>query len=65
MLKKSQHRLSLGALSQLNHDAYLTHCRWMEYALRLAQTAADLGEVPVGAVIVDRQGNLIAEAANR
>lgn len=65
MLKKSQHRLSRDALSQLNYDAYLTHCRWMKYALRLAQTAGDLGEVPIGAVIVNRQGNLIAEAANR
>ena len=65
MLKKSQHRLSQDALSQLDYAAYTTHCRWMEYALSLAQTAGDLGEVPVGAVIVDHQGNLIAEAANR
>jgi tRNA(adenine34) deaminase len=49
----------------LDHDAYLIHCRWMTYTLNLAKIAGDLGEVPVGAVIIDRQGNLIAEAANR
>ena len=37
----------------------------MEYALQLAHTAGELGEVPVGAVIVDAQGRLLAEAANR
>ena len=31
----------------------------------IAKTAGDLGEVPVGAVIVDSQGNLVAAAANR
>ncbi|MBE9044384.1 nucleoside deaminase [Pleurocapsales cyanobacterium LEGE 10410] len=52
-------------LTQLNYDAYLIHLQWMEYALDLAKLAGDLGEVPVGAVITDRQGNLIAEAINR
>ena len=65
MHKKSRHRSSKDALLNLNYDAYLTHCRWMEYALELARIAGDLGEVPVGAVIVDRQGNIVAEAANR
>ncbi|MEL6928659.1 MAG: nucleoside deaminase, partial [Cyanobacteria bacterium J06600_6] len=37
----------------------------MEQAIALAQTAGDLGEVPVGAIIVDRQENLLAAAANR
>ena len=35
--------------------SYLIHCRWMEYAFDLAKTAGDLGEVPVGAVIIDRR----------
>jgi tRNA(adenine34) deaminase len=65
MTKKSRHQATKDALAQLNYDAYLIHCRWMAYALNLAQIAGDLGEVPVGAVIIDRQGNLIAEAANR
>ena len=38
--------------------------RWMSEALSLARQAAELGEVPVGAVIVHR-GEIIARAANR
>jgi tRNA(adenine34) deaminase len=37
----------------------------MELALQLAQEAGNGGDVPVGAVIVDNQGNLIAQASNR
>lgn len=37
----------------------------MERAIALAETAGKAGDVPVGAVIVDAQGNAIAEAANR
>ena len=37
----------------------------MSRALALAQEAGDAGDVPVGAVVVDRVGNLIAEASNR
>lgn len=62
--KKRQQRTQ-DVASQLDYDAYLVHCRWMNYARELAQTAADLGEVPVGAVICDRQGELIAAAVNR
>jgi tRNA(adenine34) deaminase len=65
MAKRSQYSAKSDALAQLDYSIYLTHCRWMESAFKLAQTAADLGEVPVGAVIIDHQGNLIAEAANR
>lgn len=65
MQKKLRHRLSKDALSHISYDAYLTHRRWMAYALELARVAENLGEVPVGAVIIDRRGNLIAEAANR
>ncbi|MEL6686756.1 MAG: tRNA adenosine(34) deaminase TadA [Pseudomonadota bacterium] len=36
----------------------------MDRALALAQAAAGDGEVPVGAVIVDADGNIVAEAAN-
>ncbi len=38
--------------------------RWMEQALREAKRAADLGEVPVGALVV-REGALIARGFNR
>ncbi|NES96873.1 MAG: nucleoside deaminase [Desertifilum sp. SIO1I2] len=37
----------------------------MNRAIALAQAAGDAGEIPVGAVIVDAQGNAIAETANR
>lgn len=37
---------------------------WMEYALKLARCASDLGEVPVGAVIV-REGKVLGEGHNR
>lgn len=36
----------------------------MDRALALAQAAAAAGEVPVGAVIVDAEGKIVAEAAN-
>ena len=53
------------SLSNLDYSQYLVHCRWMDRALELAQKAALAGDVPVGAVIVDRTGKAIAEAANR
>ncbi|NRA99796.1 MAG: nucleoside deaminase [Rhodobacteraceae bacterium] len=37
----------------------------MSQALELARAAADAGEVPVGAVIVDPSGNIIAAERNR
>ncbi|MGM3307326.1 tRNA adenosine(34) deaminase TadA [Anabaena sp. WFMT] len=47
------------------HPEYLKHQKWMNHALKLAQVAADSGEVPVGAVIIDPDGKLIAEGENR
>lgn len=38
---------------------------YMELALDEARIAADLGEVPVGAVIVSAEGRLVAQAGNR
>ena len=38
--------------------------KWMARALELARSAADVGEVPVGAVIVSDQGELLGEAHN-
>ena len=37
----------------------------MSRAIALAQAAGKRGEVPVGAIIIDGYGNLIAEAENR
>ncbi|MEL7038809.1 MAG: tRNA adenosine(34) deaminase TadA [Cyanobacteria bacterium J06592_8] len=46
-------------------NCYTTHCHWMKQALKLAEAAGVAGEVPVGAIIVDAQGQLLAEAENR
>jgi tRNA(adenine34) deaminase len=37
---------------------------WMRRALALARQAEDLGEVPVGAVLIDSHGSCIAEGWN-
>lgn len=44
---------------------YETHQKWMSRAIELAQAAGEAGEVPVGAVIIDGDGNLLADAENR
>lgn len=49
----------------IEYPDYLIHKQWMGHALKLAQAAGNAGEVPVGAVIVDLSGNLIAEGENR
>ncbi|WP_040851426.1 tRNA adenosine(34) deaminase TadA [Thiorhodospira sibirica] len=38
---------------------------WMTRALRLAHTAAAHGEVPIGALLLDSQGQLLAEGFNQ
>lgn len=43
----------------------MDHELYMRRALDLAAQAAEAGEVPVGCVIVDAQGNIIAEGRNR
>lgn len=49
----------------INDPIYLIHRQWMSQAIALAHSAGEAGEVPVGAVIVDHQNNLIAAAENR
>ena len=44
---------------------YLEHKKWITKALELAKAAGEAGEVPVGAAIVDANGELIAQAQNR
>src|SRR5438045_8106224 len=39
--------------------------QWMQEALTLAEQAAAEGEIPVGAVVVDRDGNIIGRGRNR
>lgn len=38
---------------------------WMEQALLLAQSAADVGEVPVGAVVVSATGEMLGSGFNQ
>ena len=45
--------------------AQAQHYHWMRYAMQLAEEAGKAGEVPVAAVVVGAQGDLIAAASNR
>lgn len=49
----------------IQNAVYLRHRHWMQYALNLAEAAGNAGEVPVGAVVVDADNQLVAEASNR
>ena len=49
----------------IDHPSYLVHKKWMSRVLELAKIAGDAGEVPVGAVVVSSDGQLIAEGQNR
>jgi tRNA(adenine34) deaminase len=51
-------------LANLNYETYQTHLQWIAKARELAQQAGKAGEIPVGAIIVDRDGKVIARAAN-
>ena len=42
----------------------LTDEEYMEKALALAGKAAEIGEIPVGAIVVNKDGEIIAEAFN-
>ena len=50
--------LYIGAMT-INDPEYLIHCQWMSHALQLAQAAGDAGEIPVGAVVVNTDGEVI------
>ena len=50
---------------QWDKDSYDTHCQWMQYALQLAAKAGEVGEIPVGAVLVDASGQIMGEGNNR
>lgn len=49
----------------IEYPEYLVHRQWMSRALELAKAAGDAGEVPVGALVIDASGNLLAEGENR
>src|SRR5215212_4868312 len=43
----------------------MNQVQWMEEAFALAEEAAAEGEIPVGAVIVDREGRILGRGRNR
>src|SRR5260221_7516809 len=43
----------------------MNQAQWMEEALALAEEAAADGEIPVGAVVVDQEGQVIGRGRNR
>jgi tRNA(adenine34) deaminase len=49
----------------IDEAEYIKHCRWMRYALELAQAAGEAEEIPVGAVIINSSGELLAVGENR
>ncbi len=52
-------------LVNLTLQQYQIHCQWITQARSLAGQAGEMGEIPVGAIIVDGEGKLIAQAANQ
>ncbi|WGE57905.1 tRNA adenosine(34) deaminase TadA [Actinobacillus equuli] len=58
MFIKPQTTLCSLAISE--QDIY-----FMRYALKLAERAETIGEIPVGAVLVDSEGNIIGEGWNQ
>ena len=38
--------------------------KWMRQAIEMARDAAEIGEVPVGAIIIDSNGGVLAAASN-
>jgi tRNA(adenine34) deaminase len=50
---------------ELDDPEYLRHRSWMLKALELAEQAGRAGDVPVGAIVVDSEGQTIAQAMNR
>src|ERR1700674_4769384 len=43
----------------------MNEAQWMEEAFALAEEAAASGEIPIGAVMVDREGRIIGRGRNR
>ena len=54
----------MATLDSLAELVQLTDQVWMQAALTAARAAATLGEVPVGAILIDAAGELLASAHN-
>lgn len=49
----------------IDNEIYLRHRHWMIRALALAEAAGEAGEVPVAAIVVGPDNQVVAEATNR
>ena len=49
----------------ISRAEYDRHLYWMNKAIALADIAGQAGEVPVGAIVVDGQNQLLAQSGNR
>ena len=54
----------LTNLKKLTPEIYRIHCQWMKKVLKLAQNGGYKGEIPVAAIIIDQNNQLIAQATN-
>jgi tRNA(adenine34) deaminase len=52
--------VSLNSVSMLEQDE-----KWMWRAIGIAREASEIGEVPVGAIVLDREGRILAAESNR
>ena len=50
---------------EISNPTYLKHREWMKRAIALAHTAGQSGEVPVAAIVVGPDNQLIAQSTNR
>ncbi len=57
--------MKFESLININYTNYLTHKKWMNYALEIAREAGEAGEIPVGVVMVDKEGKFLTQASNR
>lgn len=55
---------SLASSPVCHDDTYQRHCAWMQRALALAAAAGQDGDVPVAAIVVNDDNQLVAEASN-
>lgn len=44
---------------------YQHHLYWMKQAIALAEIAGESGEIPVGAIVINRQNKILAQSGNR
>lgn len=44
---------------------YKIHLYWMKKAIAIAEVAGQSGEIPVGAIIIDSQNEILAQSGNR